>query len=145
MPNRPEIRIHDEPRAYYQPSTDMVHMLNRERCVSDERYHGTLFQELVHSTGHKSRLNREAEMNGWHSFGSKEYSREELVAEMGAGFLCADCGIFQEIEEDAAAYIASWLTRLENDRTLVIAAAGKAAKAFDYIMGLAKPKTGESK
>lgn len=144
MPNGPQIRLDDEPRAYYSPASDFVHMTRREACVSDDRYYQTLFHELTHSTGHKSRLNREAEMNGWHAFGTKEYSREELVAEMGAGFLCAECDIFQTIEEDAAAYIASWLTRLANDRTLVVTAAGKAQKAVAYILGQ-EPQTGEAK
>jgi antirestriction protein ArdC len=122
------------PKAYYSPAGDYVHMTERSACVSDERFYETLLHELVHSTGHASRLNREREMGGWHAFGSKTYAQEELVAEMGAGFLCAECGIFQDVEDNTAAYIANWLTRLENDKTLVVKAAAKAQHAVEYIL-----------
>ena len=145
MPNPPEIRSDNIPQAYYQPAGDFVHMTERRACVSDERFYDTLFHELVHSTGHKSRLNRFEEENTSHKFGSRSYAQEELVAEMGAGFLCAECGIFQAVEENAAAYIASWLSKLANERTLVVHAAGKAAKAFDYIIGPAEPQTEDAK
>jgi antirestriction protein ArdC len=143
MPNRPEITLDNIPQAFYQPSTDTVHMLNREQCVSDEQYQSTLFHELVHSTGHKSRLNRFEEENTSHKFGSQSYAKEELVAEMGAGFLCAESGIFQEVEENSAAYIANWLTKLANDKKLVVYAAGKAQKAMDYITGSVKTTDAE--
>ena len=134
MPNRPRLEIDDVPSAYYSPAGDYVHMTARERCVSDESFYSTLFHELSHSTGHTSRLNR---MNGdtaWHRFGSKPYANEELVAEMGAAMLCAYAGIFQAIEENSAAYIANWLVRLQNDKTLVVHAAAKAAKSTGYIL-----------
>jgi antirestriction protein ArdC len=99
----------------------------------------------VHSTGHKSRLNRFEEENTSHKFGSKPYAQEELVAEIGAGFLCAEAGIFQAVEEDTAAYVANWLTKLENDQKLIVYAASKAAKAVDYILGSAEPQTEEAK
>lgn len=135
MPNRPVIKTDETPKAYYLPSADMVHMTKREACVSDERYYETLLHELVHSTGHKSRLDRMEGDTAWHRFGSKPYANEELVAEMGAGFLCAECGIFQEVEDNTAAYIANWLTRLENDKTLVVKAAGKAQEAVNFVLG----------
>jgi antirestriction protein ArdC len=138
MPNRPEIRLDNIPQAYYQSAGDFVHMTECQACVCDERYYDTLFHELVHATGHKSRLNRFEEENTSHKFGSRSYAQEELVAEMGAGFLCADVGIFQAVEENTAAYIASWLTKLANDKKLVVYAAGKAQKAVDYIRGSAE-------
>jgi hypothetical protein len=76
--------------------------------------------------------------SAWCKFGSKPYANEELVAEMGAAFLCARVGIFQDVEDNSAAYIANWLTRLQNDKTLVVHAAGKAQKAMDYICGDAR-------
>jgi antirestriction protein ArdC len=135
MPNRPRLQIDSCPSAYYSPSGDYVHMTARERCVSDERYYETLFHELTHSTGHKSRLDRMESDTGWKRFGSPSYCNEELVAEMGAAMLCAEAGIFQDTLEDSAAYIASWLSRLHNDKTLVVKAAGKAQKSTDYILG----------
>jgi antirestriction protein ArdC len=133
MPNPPRLILDKTPKAYYSPAGDYIHMTERESCVSDERHYETLLHELVHSTGHKSRLDRMEGDTKWERFGSKPYASEELVAEMGAGFLCAEAGIFQEVEDNTAAYIANWLTRLENDKTLVVRAAGRAQKAFDYI------------
>jgi antirestriction protein ArdC len=138
MPTRPKIRLDNMPQAYYQPAGDFVHMTERQACVSDERYYDTLFHELVHATGHKSRLNRFEVENTSHKFGSRSYAQEELVAEMGAGFLCAECGIFQAVEENTAAYIASWLAKLANDKKLVVYTAGKAQNAADYIRGSAE-------
>jgi antirestriction protein ArdC len=135
MPNRPRLEIDDVPSAYYSPAEDYVHMTTRERCVSDERYYETMFHELTHSTGHKSRLDRMEGDTGWKRFGSTSYCNEELVAEMGAAMLCAEAGIFQDTLEDSAAYIASWLSRLHNDRTLVVKAAGRAEKSTNYILG----------
>jgi hypothetical protein len=143
MPNRPQIKLDDTPKAYYSPAGDYVHMTRREACVSDERFYETLLHELVHSTGHNSRLNRFIEDGCNHKFGSKSYANEELVAELGAGFLSAEAGIFQQVEDDTAAYIASWIARLQNDKTLIVKAAGKAQKAVDYILGengAAKPE-----
>jgi antirestriction protein ArdC len=143
MPHRPDIIFHDAPKAYYSSQHDEVWVTRREKCVSDGQHYETLLHELVHSTGHKSRLNRFEEENNTHKFGSKTYAQEELVAEMGAGFLCAECGIFQEVEDNTASYIANWLTRLENDKTLVVKAARKAQKAVNFITGTEEQK-GES-
>jgi antirestriction protein ArdC len=135
MPNRPRLQINDVPSAYYSPSEDYVHMTSRERCVSDERYYETLFHELTHSIGHKSRLDRMEGDPGWKRFGSNSYCNEELVAEMGAAMLCAEAEVFQQVEDNTAAYIANWLSKLHNEKTLVVKAAGKAQKSTDYILG----------
>jgi antirestriction protein ArdC len=135
MPQRPVIEHGAFSVACYSPSTDTVKMTEQKLCVSDARYYEVLLHELTHSTGHASRLNREKEMNGWHAFGSKEYSREELVAEMGAAFLCAECGLSQATIDDSAAYIDSWLKVLKADPKAVVLAAGKAQKAADFILG----------
>jgi antirestriction protein ArdC len=134
MPNRPGITYGAFPIACYSPSEDTVKMTKAELCVSDERFNEVLLHELVHSTGHSSRLNREKEMGGWHAFGSKEYSREELVAEMGAAFLCSFCGIIQATIDDSASYIDGWVKHLKGDAKLVVQAAGKAEKAAKYIL-----------
>ena len=88
MPQRPEIRHTTEARAYYRPSTDSVTMPLRESFHSAAEYFSTLYHELTHSTGALNRLARKS-LEDWAPFGTADYSREELVAEMGAGFLCA--------------------------------------------------------
>jgi antirestriction protein ArdC len=92
--NRPTLRLDNQSkmRAYYVPRTDSVHMPTRNRFVDAPHYYSTLLHELVYSSGHESRLNRTF---GAH-FGDEMYSKEELVAEMGAAFLCAIAGIANE-------------------------------------------------
>jgi len=134
MPQRPEIRYTTEARAYYRPSTDTVTMPLRESFRSAAEYFSTLAHELVHSTGAPGRLARKS-LEDWAPFGTADYSREELVAEMGAGFLCAHAGIESATLENSAAYIRSWLRVLKDDRRAVIVAAGQAQKAADFILG----------
>lgn len=132
MPKRPAIN-HAGGRACYQPSFDTVTMPEPKLFESGELYYATLFHELVHSTGHLSRLNRKevAEPN---RFGSDPYSREELVAEMGAAFLCGHCDIENQTVDQSASYVQSWLARLKEDRKLVVLAAAQAQKACDFIL-----------
>ena len=108
----------------------------RVQFENEEEYYSTLFHEIVHSTGHKSRLNRPGMENI--EFGSETYSKEELIAEMGAAFLCAYSGIEQATIHNSTAYIQNWLEHLKNDKKLVIQAAQKAQKAVDYIYNPAK-------
>ncbi len=131
MPQRPPLR-HTGGRAYYTPALDSVTMPELGRFHSAEEYYSTLFHELTHATGHASRLGRIKETA---SFGSDPYAREELVAEMGAAYLCARAGIAQPILENSAAYIQNWLKRLKDDRKLIVTAAAQAAKAADFIAG----------
>jgi antirestriction protein ArdC len=134
MPSRPRIVIDKTPKAFYSSTEDYVHMTERSACTSDAAYYDTLDHELIHSTGAASRLNRFQQDGCNHHFGSKSYACEELVAQMGAAFLMSECGLFQETEDNSAAYIANWLSRLENDNKLVVQASGKAQKACDYIL-----------
>lgn len=120
-------------RACYIPLLDEVQMPNPRTFYKDESYYSTLFHELTHSTGHRSRLNRHAKFPD-HRFGSKDYSQEELVAELGAAFLCGICGIQNATIDLSAAYIQSWLKKLKNDNKFFMAAASDAQKAIDYIM-----------
>lgn len=122
-------------KAYYHPSDDSVTMPTPECFVSDETYYGVLFHELGHSTGHQSRLARSG-ITDSNMFGSHEYSREELVAELTSAFLSAECGIGRPLLDNSVAYIQSWLTALRNDRTLFVIAAGQAQKATDHILGV---------
>jgi len=104
--DRPEIK-HGFTSASYNSGNDLVKMLDQSAFSSIEEYYSTLFHELLHSSGHKNRLNRDTLMKHA-AFGSKEYSREELIAEMGAAFLCGLTGIAQATIENSAAYIQSW-------------------------------------
>jgi len=133
--NGPELRHAPSESAYYSPSEDRITLPALEQWSSETGYAGTLFHELTHSTGHPSRLDR-FERNGEpQHFGSQRYAREELVAEMGAAILAASTGIETGGIEQSAAYVASWLRALNEDRSLVIKAAQQAQKAVDRILG----------
>lgn len=122
-------------RACYSPMLDAVRVPVPESFETMGHYYGTLFHELTHSTGHESRLNREG-VAGRIEFGSHTYSKEELIAEMGAAFLCARAGIDSPaIEGNQAAYLRNWLTVLKGDRKLLVQAASAAQKAADMILG----------
>ena len=132
--NRPSLQLTSatEYRAYYRPSADSVHMPARARFVDAPHYYSTLFHELIHSTGHESRLNRAF---GAH-FGDGLYTKEELVAEMGAAFLCAIAGIANEnTERNTLAYIQNWISKLAEDNRLIVHAAANAQRAVDLILG----------
>jgi antirestriction protein ArdC len=133
MPQRPEIKS-GFAKAFYSPGEDFVGMPDRERFTGEDEFYSVLFHELTHSTGHKNRLDRPTvtEANG---FGSEEYSREELIAEMGAAFLCGVAGIGERTINNSAAYVQNWLTALQNDHKLIVQAAGQAQKAADFILG----------
>jgi antirestriction protein ArdC len=132
MPKRPVIN-HAHDRACYHPSLDTVTMPEAKLFKSGEHYYSTLFHELVHATGHVSRLNRK-EVAEPDKFGTDPYSREELVAEMGAAFMCGHCDIENHTVEYSASYIQHWLERLKGDRKLVVLAAAQAQKACDFIL-----------
>lgn len=132
MPRRPEITHSATPHAYYSPGKDLVHMPTKETFNTVEGYYSTLFHELAHSTSHEHRLNRKADKVA--AYGDEDYSKEELVAEMGAAFLCGYCDIDKTMIENAAAYIQGWLKALKNDKKMVVYAAAQAQKAADYIL-----------
>jgi antirestriction protein ArdC len=132
MQNPPQIH-HGGDRAFYRPPVDAVQLPDRDDFRSGASYYHTAFHELTHSTGHASRLAREGIMDV-HRFGSADYSREELIAEFGAAMVCGSIGVDPDIPQSAA-YIENWRTVLGRDKRLVIAAAGKAQRAADYILG----------
>jgi antirestriction protein ArdC len=133
MPQPPKIKS-GMSHAFYQPVNDTVGMPERKRFESEDAYHATLFHELIHSTGHESRLKRQSimEKNG---FGSMPYCKEELVAELGSAFLCGQAEIVDRTIDNSAAYIEGWLDSLKDDPTLIVYAAAQAQKAADYILG----------
>lgn len=131
-PSGPQIS-HGGTKAYYRPSTDVVRMPEPERFTSPEEYYATLFHELAHSTGHSSRLDRGLDTKPT-AFGSAQYGREELIAEVAAAFLCAEAGIHPAVIANSAAYLQGWLKCLKQDKKLILSAAGAGQKAADWIM-----------
>lgn len=125
---------HGGHQAFYRPSTDAVQMPEPSRFTSSEEYYSTLFHELSHSTGHASRLDRKL-TGGIAAFGTPDYGREELIAEMSAAFLCGHAGITPAVIGNQAAYLAGWIKRLKEDKRMIVAAAGAAQRASDWIMG----------
>lgn len=115
--------------AYY-PAKDIIYCPDLSDFDTDANYYATIFHELVHWTGAEHRLHREIK----NSFGNEKYSKEELVAEIGASFMMAHLGIWNETVESNAAYVKSWLKVLKDDTSLIIKCASLAQKAMDYIM-----------
>lgn len=119
--------------AYYAPARDLIQLPPFEAFKDKESYYGTALHELIHWTKHKDRLERDFNAK---RFGDTGYAREELVAELGAAFLCADLGITPEIRDDHAAYLGHWLNVLKEDKRAIFSAAAHAQRAADYLKGL---------
>jgi antirestriction protein ArdC len=136
MPNKPAIVETNaaSAKAGYGPKTDTIYIPPIERFETPDGYYGTLFHELTHSTGHAKRLARAGIMEKNH-FGSEEYGVEELVAELGSAFLCAQSGITSTVN-NSAAYLNNWLQVLKNDRKMIVHASQQAQKAADYILNI---------
>lgn len=128
-----EIREDSEPSAYYSPGQDFVHMPEFQLFHSTGDYLATLAHELCHWTGHKTRLDRD-QVN---AFGSKDYAFEELVAEIGAAFTGARLGVAGEHLDNHAAYLASWLKALRDDKRAIFRAASQAQAAADLVLAKA--------
>ena len=124
---------HGGTRAYYAEGPDYVQMPPFETFNDAASHAATLAHELTHWTKHPKRLARDM---GRVLYGDEGYAKEELVAEIGAAFLCADLGITPEVRPDHARYIASWLTVLKHDKRFIFAAAAHAQRAADYLRGL---------
>lgn len=128
---------HGGDRAYYHKKDDKIQMPEKARFSSDEEYYMTRFHEMVHSTGSKERLDRDSIVDASY-FGDENYSKEELIAEMGACFLAAESGINLEnttLFENSTSYLTNWMKKIKDDPKLLIQAAGKAQKAVDFILG----------
>jgi len=132
--NPPTISHNGNPPSY-QRSTDTVSMPTQETFRNDTDYYATLFHELAHATGHPDRLHREREVAA-HYFGSKEYGREELVAEMTAGFLCNRTGIEHATMEQHGAYCKSWIKVFKKSEyaAMIYDSANDAEKAEAHIL-----------
>ena len=122
-------------KAFYRPSEDRIVLPLREQFHSTAEYYSTRYHEMVHSTGHESRLNR-ATLKDAVAFGDVSYCEEELVAELGAPMLCARTGIANEASErNSAAYVKGWGSKLKEDKKMFLNAARGAQRAVSYIMG----------
>ena len=117
-------------RAFYRPSADEIHIPDRSRFESAENFYTVSLHELTHWTGHVDRCARDLT----NRFGDEAYAMEELVAELGAAFLCAETGIHGRIEGHAS-YIESWLRILKSDPRAIVAAASKAGQAARFVIG----------
>jgi antirestriction protein ArdC len=125
-------------RAFYRPSTDSIQLPPREAFIGTptstpaEAFYSTVLHELCHYTSHESRCNRQLGKR----FGDDAYAMEELVAELGAAFLCANLGITDEPRADHAQYLASWLTAMKDDKKAIFTAASKASEAAAFLTAL---------
>jgi antirestriction protein ArdC len=136
MPAPPRIQVGVLTEASYLRAADIVNIPAMGNFETPEAFYGTLFHELVHATGHESRLNRKTVVEN-EVFGGKVYSEEELVAEMGAAFLATEADIVRDEHEQSAAYLQSWIKVLgkEDNRRWIVRAANQAGKAVDFILG----------
>lgn len=130
---------HGGGRAFYRPATDHIQMPPFEVFRSTVAYYATLSHEVTHWTGAKTRLDRDLKGR----FGDEAYAAEELVAELGAAFLCADLGLANEPRPDHAAYVASWIKVLKNDKRAIFTAAAKAQQAASFAHDLQPQPPGE--
>ena len=135
LPNPPIIK-HGEAQAYYAPTTDVINMPRPSLFKNEQEYYCALYHEIIHSTGHQKRLNRKAvaELDSFKLNARKEYSKDELIAEIGASFLYGYTGIENETIDNSASYIQNWLEKLDNDKKLIIIAAAQAQRAVDYVL-----------
>lgn len=124
---------HGGAQAFYAPGADRIQVPPFETFKDAESYYAVLGHEMTHWTAHPSRLDRHF---GAGRFGSSAYAREELVAELGTAFLCADLGLSLEPRPDHAAYLASWLDILHGDKRFIFSAAAHAERAVAWLHGL---------
>lgn len=127
--------------AVYSPTEDVIRLPAQKTFRSPEAYYQTLFHEMTHSTGHASRLDREG-VTLPIKFGSERYSKEELIAELGASFLSNEAGILNQVQFDnSAAYLGSWIEKFQNDPKMIFTASSQAQRSTDFILGIAQKES----
>lgn len=134
--NREHLKIFEKVTndAFYLPIQDYIQVPCKEQYQDIEEFYSTLFHEMIHSTGHKSRLNR-PDMQGIVRHGSEKYSKEELTAELGSAMIINILGIETEKSfKNSSGYIQDWLQVLKNDNKFIVSASSKAEKAVKYIL-----------
>jgi antirestriction protein ArdC len=134
------LRFVDPDRAFYSPQHDFINMPRATQFNSVEDYAATLLHEMTHWTGNEKRLDRDFKRHG-----SKDYAKEELVAELGAAMLCGSLGITPAPRSDHAKYLAGWMQRLKDEPKVIFQAAAKANQAAEYILDTAKVQQDEIK
>ena len=130
-----DVRFEDQANAFYVPSHDFVNMPLYTQFNTAEDYAATLLHELTHWTGHANRCDRNFKLT---KHGSKDYAKEELVAELGAAMMCGSLGITPAPREDHAKYLASWMQRLKDEPKVIFSAAAKANQAAEWIFNAAQ-------
>ncbi len=133
MPSKPEYDFSNVNSPCYSPSQDVIKMPNLNDFTGSEEFYSTMFHEMAHSTGHQSRLNRKG-ITDPVKFGSDNYSKEELVAELTACFICNEIGLKPAVIENQTAYINSWIKVLKKDFDLIRHASIEAEKAYKFIL-----------
>jgi antirestriction protein ArdC len=133
-PDQPQITHNSPSHPRYIPSYDRIEMPPNESWQNTHGYYEALFHEMGHSTGHSKRLDRKG-ITGFDHFGSDNYGKEELIAELVSAFLCQEAGIERQTIDNLAAYIKNWQTRIKGDKTIVIQSATAAQRAADLILG----------
>ena len=132
MPLCPKITNKGD-EAFYDPIEDIVQLPAKKQFKKKEGYYATLMHELVHSTGHQSRLNRK-EVTGKIEYGTENYSIEELTGEIGAAYLKSFAGIVDDDHQNSASYISGWLKVLKNNNHFIFYASSRAQRAVDFIL-----------
>lgn len=137
MENAPSLRHYGD-RAYYRPSAHHIQMPKMDDFETSDNYYGVLYHEMIHSTGHESILNRSGVAGCHIKFGTREYSKEELIAEIGSMMLSSIVGLDTGSFDNSKAYINGWVEYLKNHKKEIIMASSQAQKAVDYILGEGK-------
>jgi len=137
---KPRIVSIEQERAFYSPMNDLINMPSLDSFPKIEHYYQVLFHEAVHSTGHHSRLNR-FKSNISAPFGSTEYSKEELIAELGASFLCYQSGILNDNFKNSAAYLQGWVSEFKDKPSMLYSAMNSSMKAVQVILGINESQT----
>ena len=123
-------------RAFYSPARDLIHLPDIRQYENASDYYSVVFHEATHSTGHRKRLSRFSEYTSIAPFGSEDYSKEELIAELGSAAILNMLGLeTSETFQNSSAYIQSWICALKNDSRFIVSASSKADKAVHYILG----------
>ncbi|MBU9818386.1 DUF1738 domain-containing protein [Rahnella sp. BCC 1045] len=128
------VNFREQNRAYYRPAVDQITMPTSGQFFTEADYWSTLLHELVHASGHQTRLNREGITSSTHKFGDPVYAFEELIAEMGSAFLCATLGVYGEVQHDS--YVSGWLKALKEDKKALFRACRQAREASDFLLNL---------
>lgn len=136
-----QVRHVAQNEAFYSPLTDSVTLPLLEQFSTSAGYYNTVFHEFIHSTGHKKRLNRPGICNTAVAFGSKNYSKEELVAEIGSAMVYSVLGMGTPgLLDNSTAYVQSWLKVLESDPKMIVVASNQAQRAADFVLGVKAPQ-----